>query len=181
MRTESTCRHFLITGLPGAGKTTLIRKIADDLKDLQPAGFYTEEIREGGVRLGFCAISLDGRKQILSHVKIPSPHRVGRYGVDVCGFEQFLTRLQLLESQADIIVIDEIGKMECLSLRFRKLITELLNSSRPVVATIALKGGGLIQGIKDRTDCEIFEVKPINRDRLLSDIAARLRGRIANR
>ena len=163
------------------GKTTLIRKIADDLKDLQPAGFYTEEIREGGVRLGFCAISLDGRKQILSHVKIPSPPRVGRYGVDVCGFEQFLTRLQLLESQADIIVIDEIGKMECLTSNFINLMTALLDSPKRIVATIARTGSGFIQRVKDRTDCEIFEVKPINRDRLLSDIAARLRGRIANR
>ena len=36
--------HILITGLPGVGKTTLIRELAKRLAEYHPAGFYTEGI-----------------------------------------------------------------------------------------------------------------------------------------
>ncbi len=45
-------KNLLITGLPGIGKTTLIKKLSEELKVLHPAGFYTEEIREEGQRKG---------------------------------------------------------------------------------------------------------------------------------
>ena len=60
-------KNFLITGLPGVGKTTLIKKLSEKLKHLHPAGFYTEEIREAGQRKGFELISLDGKRGLLSH------------------------------------------------------------------------------------------------------------------
>ena len=41
-----------ITGPPGIGKTTLIKKIERELADLLPVRFYTEEIRENGIRKG---------------------------------------------------------------------------------------------------------------------------------
>ncbi|WP_447603863.1 nucleoside-triphosphatase [Nitrospira sp. Nam80] len=36
---------MLITGLPGTGKTTLLRGLANRLAKYNPRGFYTEEIR----------------------------------------------------------------------------------------------------------------------------------------
>ena len=70
-------KNLLVTGPPGCGKTTLVRRIIGELGDLPMAGFYTEEIREGKERVGFALIGLDGRRGILSHVKIGGPHRVG--------------------------------------------------------------------------------------------------------
>lgn len=160
------------------GKTTLIRKLAEEFKDLHPVGFYTEEIREGGSRVGFSAVSLDDHRQILSHVQIRGPQRVGRYGVDVAGFEGFLDRLNLLTSPSRLIVIDEIGKMECLSSKFVELVAALLDSKKLVLATIALKGIGFIQKVKDRPDVMIFKVKPANRDRLPSELTERIRKQI---
>ena len=81
---------LLLTGLPGVGKTTLVRRVVDSLPDLHPAGFYTAEIRERGQRRGFRAVGMDGSEGLLAHVEIPGVHRVGRYGVDVEGFERFL-------------------------------------------------------------------------------------------
>jgi nucleoside-triphosphatase len=43
-------RNLLITGLPGTGKTTVVMRLADRLKRMKAAGFYTEEIRTGGAR-----------------------------------------------------------------------------------------------------------------------------------
>ena len=71
--------HVLLTGLPGVGKTTLIRELGKRLADYHPAGFYTEEIREEGIRKGFRLESLDGRQLTLAHSDRKGPHRVGRY------------------------------------------------------------------------------------------------------
>ena len=93
-----TKRHLLITGLPGTGKTTLLVRLARSLAEFRPAGFYTEEIRERGERLGFRLMSLDGRKGILAHVEFRGKERVGRYCVDVKGFEAFLAQLRHLKA-----------------------------------------------------------------------------------
>ncbi len=163
-------KSILITGLPGVGKTTLIRKIFETLKNLHPAGFYTEEIREEDIRKGFELISLDGRRGLLAHTGIRSLCRVGKYKVDVKGFENFLDSIPFFNPNTHLIMIDEIGKMECLSDQFKKLLKELLDSEKRVIATIALKGSGLIEEIKKRHDIKLFELTKSNRDTLLFDI-----------
>ena len=80
-------KNILITGRPGIGKTTLIKRIADQLGP-QAGGFYTEEIRRGPERMGFKVRNLDGVEGILAHKDIKSNQRVGKYGVDVDEFER---------------------------------------------------------------------------------------------
>lgn len=167
--------NILITGLPGTGKTTFIINLAKELKDLSMAGFYTAEIREAGVRKGFELVGLDGRQSILSHIDIKSAHRVGRYGVDVLAFEKFLESIGLEDSSAEAIIIDEIGRMECSSERFRRLVERLLDSEHILVATIALKGGDFISRLKQRTDVRVHLITAANRDVLIADIASYIR------
>jgi nucleoside-triphosphatase len=164
-------RHLLITGLPGTGKTTLLISLARRMADLYTAGFYTEEIRKGGVRQGFRLLSLDGKEGILAHIAFHGSDRVGRYGVDIKGFEQFLSNIVLEESPASLIFIDEIGKMECLSLHYVALVRRLLDSGKTLVATVASKGGGFIAEVKGRPDCEIREVTTANREKLVEELA----------
>lgn len=172
-------RHVLLTGLPGVGKTTLIREVARRLARHYPAGFYTEEMRVQGMRKGFRLVCLDGRQQVLSHVDYPGPARVGRYGVDVSGFERLLVELDLCHSPSRLIVIDEIGKMECFSQRFREDVTALLDSPRTVLATIALKGEGLIAHVRQRSDCRPVTVTGDNREHLVDKLVAEVRERLA--
>ena len=168
-------KNILIAGLPGSGKTTLIQKLADELREYGPVGFYTEEIRSHGARTGFRLTSLDGQKTgTLAHVDIRGPHRVGKYGVDLDGFEQFLGTL-LLDPSSRLVIIDEIGKMECLSAMFRDLVTSLLVADAPVIATIALKAGGFIGEVKHRGDVHLFEITERNRGTLLPDITGLVR------
>lgn len=161
-------RHdrILITGRPGIGKTTLLRKVVERMRPVPMAGFYTAEIRSRGQRLGFELQGLNGRHRTLAHVNISSRHRVGKYGVDAAGFEEFLGTLDLLHPDWDLIVIDEIGKMELLSDRFRGLLRDVLNSEKKLIATIALEGEGFIREIKQRSDVRLVEVTPLNRESL---------------
>jgi nucleoside-triphosphatase len=160
----------LITGRPGVGKTTFVREVLDRLQPISAAGFFTAEIRPGGRRLGFELRSLTGEHRILSHVNISNAPRVGKYGVDIKGFEEFLLDLDLLGAAVELVVIDEIGKMELLSRRFQTLIIDLLDSDKPLLATIALTGGGLIRKIKQRPDIFVVEITPGNRDRRVGEI-----------
>jgi len=119
--------RILLTGPPGCGKTTAVTKIVDTLdREVRMAGFYTEEIREAGRRVGFRWHRLDGRTGTLAHVHIKSPHRVGKYGVDIESFDrEAVSVLAPDASDVDLFVIDEIGKMECFSDEFVDTICRL--------------------------------------------------------
>ena len=163
-------KNILITGLPGIGKTTLVKRVSGEVREFNPIGFYTSEIRERGVRKGFELISLDGRRGLLSHVDLRSPYRVGRYKVDVSAFEGFLDTLPFLDPTTGLVIIDEIGRMECFSSRFLRLVREVFDSEKAVIATVALKGGGLIEAVKKRRDVLLFVMTGENRDSLVSEI-----------
>ena len=156
----------LITGKPGVGKTTLVQKIIKRMGSINMAGFWTSEIRSTGSRLGFELQGLNGEWRTLAHVEIDSQYRVGRYGVDKDGFEEFLATLDLLNPDVELIVIDEIGKMELFSNLFRNLVCDALNADKQVLATIPQKGNDFIREIKQRLDIHLLEVTHANRDRL---------------
>jgi nucleoside-triphosphatase len=106
----------------------------------------------------------------LSHVDVKSPFRVGKYGVDIAGFERFLKTIQFLEPGVDVIIIDEIGKMECFSAVFRTIVQSVLASEKKAIATVAYRGGGFITEVKERWDVDLRTLTWENRDHILPDI-----------
>jgi len=146
---KAIAKNVLLTGLPGCGKTTVVRRLVKLLDSRRLAGFYTDEVREHGHRVGFTAVALGGPTATLAHVDFHGPHRVGRYCVDVESFEAIVeAELNRQPGDIDAFVVDEIGKMECMSKVFVKAITRILDAPAPVLATIAAKGGGLIVAVQ---------------------------------
>jgi len=166
--------RLILTGVPGIGKTTLIRAVIDQVGDINCAGFYSEEKRHRGQRIGFKITTLDGKEATLASVGRKEP-TVGRYSVHLEEFEKLiLPRLDPETSPADLYVIDEIGKMELLSSKFRNKLIDLLARPSNIFATIAKKGKGFIEQLKARNDIELIEVTRENRDRLVGEIVRRI-------
>lgn len=161
-------KNIFLTGRPGTGKTTLIYSAISALGEKGLMGFYTEEIRAGNTRLGFKVKALSGPEGLLAHVDVKSPHRVGKYGVDVTDFER--VAIPAIDgynmAEVSIIVIDEIGKMESFSERFKRKVIECLDSPKRVLATIALKGDAFINSLKKRPDVTLIQITEKNRDQL---------------
>ena len=168
---SSKSAKILLTGLPGCGKTTAIMKIIAGLNCKSVAGLYTEEIRENNNRKGFRFKRLDGAGGILAHVDIKSRFKVGKYGVDVAGFEKSVVPiLNAEQADAELFVIDEIGKMECFSEKFAVAIRRLFASDKSVLATVARKGDGLISEIKNCPGVQLFNLTLENRDKTIAEI-----------
>jgi nucleoside-triphosphatase THEP1 len=162
-----TTNNFLLEGLPGIGKTTLIKNIADKLSDFRIRGFYTEEIREKGTRVGFRIRTFSNQEGILAHVSFRKGPRVGKYRVDVSQFESIgVAELNQALQISELIIIDEIGKMELFSGSFKDALVRCLDSDKPVIATIMLRPNQFVDKIKQRSDVFLVEVTLTNRDRL---------------
>lgn len=164
-------KNILITGKPGCGKSTLIQKLRNEFKDRKISGIITPEIRKGGQRYGFKIMDLSSQKEeIMASVDIQSKQRVSKYYVDVHAVDKIVDKFLDGAEKADLFIVDEIGKMEMHSERFKKIIIKIFNSNKPVIATIALSKDPFIDKIKKRHDSKVLHLERENWERVLSEI-----------
>ena len=168
-------KNILITGQPGVGKTELIKKLCVIFKEFNPAGFVTFDIVENGEKTGFAIENLTGDILTLAHVNIKSRYSSGKFKIDVKRFEDLLQQLMVKEKKTGLYFIDEIGKVQCESKKFSKLIVELLDSDKPVVATLPERGTGLMSEIRKRDDIRLCELMPDNHEQKLKELTMAIR------
>ena len=158
--------NILLTGPPRSGKSTLIEKVVKKIK--RPAtGFLTRELRKQDKRVGFLIETIDGKTGLLAHQNIKSNCRVGKYKVNLEDLEQIAVPSMLPSSSDQIVVVDEIGKMECFSRLFRETLLRVLSSQNQVIGSIAIKGDRFIQKIKNRDDVALVSITEKTRDAAL--------------
>jgi nucleoside-triphosphatase len=166
---------ILLTGRPGCGKTTLIKRVVNNLPR-GAGGFYTEEIRVGGTRAGFKIVTLDGEDAVFAHVDFRTRSRVGKYGLDLSALERIGVGAVRQAIQARrLVVIDEIGPMEIRSPVFRDVVNEALESKVPLLATIFTRPLSFTDAIKSRPDVTLIDVRPDNREQLVLELSDRIR------
>jgi nucleoside-triphosphatase len=162
----------LLTGRPGCGKTTLIKRVVNELA-LPAGGFYTEEIRQRGQRVGFKIITLDGEDAVLAHVNFNTKQRVGKYGLDLDALEIGIETIRAAMHVRQLVVIDEIGPMELRSQAFRDVVKEAFDrpEAPAVLATITARPFPFTNAIKQRPDVTLIEVRSNNREQLVSELS----------
>jgi nucleoside-triphosphatase len=167
---------ILLTGAPGSGKTTVIRRVLAQLDG--PVGvFYTQEIRSQGARQGFEIITLDGRRGTLADVNLRGRERIGRYGVDLAVLDMLgVTAIERAVTAGGVVVIDEIGPMEILSDRFRRATLEAPNSDAQVLGTIVQRGLGFADQVKAMPGVTVLQVRRENQAAMPAQILGLLRG-----
>ena len=134
-------------------------------------GFYTEEMRSQGVREGFRLVTLDGQDAILAHVNIHTPYRVSRYGVDIGSLDRVgVSTLHQAAQQCDLVVIDEIGKMELFSASFRDAILQIIDSKKRVLGTIMLSPNPWADAIKRHPQVNVVTVTRTNYHQVLEGL-----------
>jgi nucleoside-triphosphatase len=175
MLAQVVTKKILLTGRPGCGKTTLIKRVVNNLPQ-SAGGFYTEEIRDGGTRAGFKIVTLDGREVVFAHVDFKTPEHVGKYGLDLSALERIgIDAVRQAIQARRLVVIDEIGPMEIRSPIFREAVNEALDSKVPLLATIFARPLPFTEAIKSRPDVKLIDVRLDNRERLVSELSNRIR------
>jgi len=91
---------------------------------------------------------------------------VGKYGVNINDIDNVAVLAMQTDNEKVLVVIDEIGKMECFSDLFKDAVLRALDSKNPVLGSIALSGGPFITKIRRRDDILLVEVTKDNRDSL---------------
>lgn len=167
--------NLLVMGKPSVGKTTLVELVVEQLRgSLRLAGFTTTEVLDSvGRRVGFDIVTVEGEREELARVGFRSRVRVGRYGINLEAFER-LALPELARRDVDLIVVDEIGKMECSSGRFRRAVEDVLDSPVSVLATLGIGRLPFFQAMRNRPDIELVTLTERNRDALVVELSGRL-------
>jgi nucleoside-triphosphatase len=174
---EGTPR-LLLEGRPGIGKTTVTRRLLKLLREagVPVAGFTTGELRTGGRREGFVVEAVSGAREVLAHVDLPGPPRVGRYGVDLAALERVALPALGDPEPGRVVVVDELGKMELASAAFRAAVVDLLGRDVAVVATVHQARDRFTDALRRRPDIRVVRVTEATRDALPEQLVDRLVG-----
>ncbi len=167
-------KTLLLTGVPGIGKTTIIRKVLTQIGS-QAGGFYTEEIAGAGGRKGFKLLTLDGKEAVLAHKDLRDPQapRIGRYGVDVKTLERVgIPALQRAMREKKLVVIDEIGMMELTSAVFCETVMAAIMGPTAVLGTIMSRSHPESDAFKMLAQVTLWEVNRTTRDDLPDKVLA---------
>jgi nucleoside-triphosphatase len=168
--------RLLLEGRPGSGKTTAARAVTALLRQAgtEVAGIVTAEVRDGSRRVGFTIEDIRGGTSVLAHVDFDGPPRVDRYRVDLEALETI--GIPALAGPCGVLVIDELGKMELASDRFRQAVREAFDRQHAILATVQPRRHPFVQELERLGEVERIRLTRTNRDRLPEELANRLAG-----
>ncbi len=162
--------NVIITGAPGIGKTTLIKHLIRDLTPVYIRGFYKESILENDIVKGYRLVTTAFDEQIIAHVYFEGPTKIGNFGINIDGLNKLADRELDEANGAELYILDEIGRMECLSEKFCHLVKKVLDSDVPLIASVAQIAAPELKELKERKDTTFVQINHKNRDTLWKSI-----------
>ena len=132
---------FIITGNQGEGKTTFLKSVLSELKQLgiKTAGFYAEGKWQDNVRVEFEIIDIqsDTKRFLCCDRETQGFEKVGRFYFDPVTIrwgEDIIAKAEHVERC--LFVMDEIGKFELNQKVWYPLFYYLLQTNLPVLITV---------------------------------------------
>lgn len=161
-------KNILITGAPKSGKSTLLNKVIESVKN--KVGFVTNEILGGNGRVGFEIETQLGNKKTLAHIDFKTQLKVSKYSVDIENLDDLIPEVSNFQ-EGDLLYLDEIGQMELYSEKFKELTLSYLNSNNICIATLSeIYQDTFTDAIRVREDILLVELTPENRDEKMKSI-----------
>ena len=157
--------RVLVSGRPGVGKTTLVKRLSQRIPG---CGFYTEEVRVEGRRIGFDGVRIpSGERVVLARIG-EEPPRVGRYSVRLEGVDALI---RWLEGCEDIVYVDEIGPMELKHPGFADVVARAADRSRIFVGTVHRR---IARRWSEKLKAELIWLTEENRESVFENLLRRL-------
>ena len=172
-------QNFFLTGNPGFGKTTVLKRIIKEIGKDNCVGFYTEEIQEDNERIGFKIYDTDGNQGILASIYLDRDVKIGRYGVDMEVFEKICIPIIKNVDENKVIIIDEIGPMQMLSNEFKDLLCYTMMKENVILGTIFYKDYPWIDEFKSRFSLNLILLDCNNRENIHTEIANEIKNQIS--
>ncbi len=170
-----------LIGMSGVGKTQTVLKTIDILEreGIVVGGIITERVTEGKEYVGLKVLDWHSKGSItFAHKGINSRVRIERFGVDLRAYDQIaIPAIEWSKENADVVVIDEVGRIEQESKHYTEAVREVLELDKMMILTLHKKGrNAILQQVKTRDDFRSLEVSHANRTVLPYRIAQFLKG-----
>ena len=186
-------KKILLTGQPKSGKSYLLKKLINELqknKQNQINGIITNELQFMGNRIGIQVRDINSNSEEVHILAIKKFHNkkynnksakiLSSYLVDPKIFEKIAipiinNSIKLsLKKIPNLLIIDEIGKMELFSSKFKKKIKELFEEQKDplvseylqILATVPISEDvPFVEKLKLQNDVEIIIIDKENRNK----------------
>lgn len=169
--------HTLIVGARGVGKSTLIRRVLEEL-DKPVFGFYTrkEDYLADVTRGSPVYIYEAGKPHLQSEDNLVGYCLNKHPETNKATFDRFAPKLLAQTAAGGIIVMDEIGFMESLSEDFCAAVMSILDGDVPVIAAVKDKDTPFLEAVRSHYNSKCFTITQENRDALYSEVLYFMQG-----
>lgn len=177
-------RNVLIIGPAAIGKTTLVKRVLERT-GLRAGGYLTRKVKTGLFKSQFELVLLSDNARVVTLTDskgVPGWVRAGKQYVNVAAVDAVLVpALQeaVRSGETDLIVLDEVGRLECLSELFRRQVVDCITSRKSILATMSVGGRDdeFLLSLESRSDVTVLPIGYENRDRLVEQVAFMLTGK----
>ena len=173
--------HTMIVGGQGVGKSTLIRRVLEQL-DVSLCGYRTRKEDDlADPELGspiylyeVGAPMKQTRENQVGYCKDQKPLVYPEV------FDGFAPKLQeMKQTDKELILMDELGTMEARGKEFCPAVLELLDETTPILAAVKDKYHPFLEEIRNHPHCQCFTITRENRDQLVEEVAAFVRQQLS--